>query len=201
MAAATSLDGWRQRPALAMAGLGLLSGLLSATIGYDLEFTWLKPVGAIFFLDAGPVPVGVFFGVAMALGVWMTTASAWALPVVPVVAMYAWSAAIQVAIRLQRSADDDPHLIAASLAAGAVGAGITHAGCAIFAPQLRRPARIALTCAVGALVGLLLYMGQRKWVDDRLLFLLWQPAVAFCIGLGIPSPRRATSARTGRGLG
>jgi hypothetical protein len=28
-------------------------------------------------------------------------------------------------------------------------------------------------------------MGQRKWVDDRLLFIVWQPAVAFCIGLGL----------------
>ena len=79
----------------------------------------------------------------------------------------------------------DPHLIAASLAAGAVGAGITHAGCAIFAPGLRRPARIAATCIVGALAGLLLYAGQRKWMDERLLFVIWQPAVAFCIGLGL----------------
>ena len=185
MAAATSIGSWRRRPALAMAGLGMVSGLLSATVGFDLELAWLKPVGAIFFLDAGPVPIGLFFGVVIALGVWMATANAWALPVVPVVTMYAWSAAIQVAIRLQRSVDDDLHLIASSLAAGAVGAGMTHAGCAIFAPELRRPARIAVTCAVGALAGLLLYMGQRKWVDDRLLFLVWQPAVAFCIGLGL----------------
>ena len=185
MATATSIGGWRQRPALAMAGLGLVSGLLSATVGFDLELTWLRPVGAVFFLDAGPVPIGFFFGIAIALGVWMATANAWALPALPVVTMYAWSAAIQVAIRLQRSVDDDPHLIAASLAAGAVGAGITHLGGAIFAPELRRPARIAVTCGVGALAGLLLYMGQRKWVDERLLFMLWQPAVAFCIGLGL----------------
>ncbi len=185
MATATSIGGWRERAALALAGLGLVSGLLSATVGYDLELAWLRPVGAIFFLDAGPVLIGLFFGAAVALGVWMATGKAWALPVVPVATMYAWSAAIQVAIRLQRTVDDDPHLIAASLAAGAVGAGITHLGCAIFAPELRRPARIALTCLVGALAGLLLYMGQRKWVDERLLFLAWQPAVAFCIGLGL----------------
>jgi hypothetical protein len=185
-----------------MAGLGLLSGLLSGTVGYDLELAWLRPVGAVFFLDAGPVPIGVFFGVVMALGVWMATANAWALPVVPVVTMYAWSAAIQVGIRLQRTVDDDPHLIAASLAAGAVGAGITYAGCAIFAPDLRRPARFALTCAVGAVAGLLLYLGQRKWVDDRLLFMLWQPAVAFSIGLGLArSPLPVAPLRRERGEG
>jgi hypothetical protein len=184
MAFATSIGGG-QRPALAVAGLGLVSGLLSATVGFDLEPAWLRPVGAVFFLDAGPVPIGFFYGVAIGLGVWLATGNAWTLPVLPVVVMYAWSAAIQVAIRLQRNIDDDPHLIAASLAAGAVGAGITHAGCALFAPGLRRPARIALTCIVGAVAGLLLFMGQRKWLDERLLFVIWQPAVAFCIGLGL----------------
>src|SRR5262245_17479082 len=168
-----------------MTGLGLVAGLLSVTICFDQELAWLKPVAVIFFLDAGPVPIGFFFGAAIALGVWMATGKGWALPVVPVVTMYAWSAAIQVAIRLQRTADDDPHLIAASLAAGALGAGITQLGGAIFAPVLRRPASFALTCLVGALAGLLFYMGQRKWVDERLLFLVWQPAVAFCIGLGL----------------
>jgi hypothetical protein len=168
-----------------MAGLGLVSGILSATIGLDVEFAWLRPVGMVFFLDAGPVPIGFFFGLAVALGLWMSTGSWWTLAVLPVTTMYAWSAAIQVAIRLQRTADDDPHLIAASLAAGAVGAGITHLGCAIFAPELRRPLRVAATCAVGALAGMLLFMGQRKMLDDRLLFLIWQPAVAFAIGLGL----------------
>jgi hypothetical protein len=99
--------------------------------------------------------------------------------------MYAWSAAIQVAIRTQRHVDDDPHLIAASLGAGAVGAGITHLGCAVFARELRRPMRIALTVAVGAVAGMLLYLGQRKYIDERLLYLIWQPAVAFAIGMGL----------------
>jgi hypothetical protein len=180
-----SVSDWRQRPGPAMAALGLVSGLLSATIGFDVEFEWLRPVGMVFLLDAGPVPIGAFFGIAVALGVWMGTRNPWALPVLPVVVMYAWSAAIQVAIRLQRNTDDDPHLIAASLAAGAVGAGLTHLGCSIFAPQMRRPRWIALTIAVGAVAGLLFFMGQRKWVDERLLFAIWQPAVALCIGLGL----------------
>jgi hypothetical protein len=168
-----------------MAALGLISGLLSGTVGYSVELEWLRPVGLVFLLDAGPVPIGAFFGLAIALGVGMGTRNPWALPVLPVVVMYAWSAAIQIAIRLQRSADDDPHLIAASLAAGAVGAGLTHLGTAIFAPELRRLRWIALTCLAGALAGLLLFAGQRKWVDERLLFMIWQPLVAFCIGLGL----------------
>jgi hypothetical protein len=185
MAFADSIERWRSRPEIVMAALGLASGILSAIVGMDLELAWLRPFAAVFFLDAGPVPVGFFFGAAIALSLWMATRNVWTLPVLPVVVMYAWSAAIQVAIRLQRNADDDPHLIAASLLSGLVGAGITHLGCAVFAPELRRPARIALTCAVGAVAGLLLFLSQRSIIDGRLLFIVWQPAVAFCIGLGL----------------
>jgi hypothetical protein len=185
MTLATSTAPWRHRPEIGMAALGLLSGILSATVGYDLELTWLKPLAAIFFLDAGPMPIGFFFGAAVALSLWTWTGNAWALPLLPVTTMYAWSAAIQVAIRLQRTADDDPHLIAASLVAGAVGAAITHLGCAILAPELRRPARLAVTCLIGAAAGMLLFAGQRKLIDERLLFAVWQPAVAFCIGMGL----------------
>ena len=80
------------------------------------------------------------------------------------------------------------HLIAASLCAGAVGAGLTHLGCALFAADLRRPLwRIALTCAVGAVAGhAVLSAASASIVDERLLFFVWQPAVAFCIGLGLP---------------
>jgi hypothetical protein len=131
------------------------------------------------------MPIGFFFGAAVACGIWMWTGSLWSVPVLLVTTMYAWSAAIQVAIRLQRNAGDDPHLIAASLGAGAVGAGLTHLGCALFAPGLRRPARVTVTCIVGALAGMLFYLGERMYVDGRLLYLLWQPAVAFCIGMGL----------------
>jgi hypothetical protein len=185
------IAGHVRQPALAMGALGLLSGLFSAGIGFDLELRWLKPIAAIFFLDAGPLPIGLAFGMAIALALWPATRNAWVLPVLPLTTLYAWSAAIQVAIRLQRNEDDTPHLVAASLAAGAVGAGLTHLGCAIFARELRRPVRLAATCAVGSIAGLLLFAGQRKLVDERLLFLVWQPAVAFCIGLGMGQTRRA----------
>src|SRR5262245_41465982 len=118
MAYATSTAAWRYRPEIGMAVLGLVSGLLSAGVGYDVELAWLRPVGAVCFLDAGPVPIGFFFGIAVAVSLCAWTGNGWTLPVLPVVTMYAWSAAIQVAIRLQRNVDDDAHLVAASLAAG-----------------------------------------------------------------------------------
>lgn len=190
MASAGMIGGWRERPDITMAGLGLISGILSATFGQDLEIGLLKPVAPLFFLDVGPMPIGFFFGAAIAFGMWWWTRNLWSVPVSLVTTMYAWSAAIQVAIRLQRNADDGPHLIAASLGAGVVGAGLTHLGCAPFSRELRRPVRIAVTCGVGALAGMLFYLGQRKFIDERLLYLVWQPAVAFCIGMALAGDNR-----------
>jgi hypothetical protein len=48
-----------------------------------------------------------------------------------------------------------------------------------------------LTCVVGAIAGLLFYLGERKYLDERLLFFIWQPAVAFAIGLGLPRQGKA----------
>ena len=185
MASAGIIGSMRERPAITMAGMGLVSGILSATVGQDLEPGWLRPVAPVFFLDVATMPIGFFFGAVVAIGIWMWTGNLWSIPVLLVTTMYAWSAAIQVAIRLQRHAGDDPHLIAASLGAGAVGAGLTHLGGALFGPGLRRPLRIAVTCLAGGLAGTLFYMGERKFIDGRLLYLFWQPAVAFCIGMGL----------------
>ena len=187
MASVHSAGGWRHRADLSMAGLGLLSGILSVSWGTssDIGTAWLEPIALVFGLAPELLPIGLFFGAVVGLSVWRWTGRMLAVPVVIVATMYAWSAAIQVAIRTQRHVDDDPHLIAASLGAGAVGAGITHLGCALFARELRRPMRIALTVAVGAVAGLLLYLSQRKYLDERLLYLVWQPAVAFAIGMGL----------------
>jgi hypothetical protein len=185
MPSTSIVRGLRERPAVTMAGLGLLSGILSATIGFDLELSWLRPVAPLFFLDVGPMPIGFFFGAAVAVSLWLWTGTWWTVPVLLVTTMYAWSAAIQVAIRTQRHTGDDPQLIAASLAAGAVGAGLTHLGCALFASGLRRPGRILASCLVGALAGMLFYLGERNYIDPRLLYVVWQPAVAFAIGVGL----------------
>jgi hypothetical protein len=178
----------RERPAEVLATLGLVSGTLSATWGQSLEFETLQPLAMALLLTPGALPIGFFYGMAMGLGVAAWAHKAWAALVVLVVTMYAWSAAIHTAIRLQRNAGDDPHLLLASLCAGAVGAGLTHLGCAFFASGLRQPWRIALSCVIGAAAGLLFFLGERKLVDERLLYLVWQPAVAYFIGLGLREP-------------
>ena len=185
----------RERPADTMGALGLVSGILSAVWGQTYELKPLQPLATVFFLDPGALPIGFFYGIAMGIGIAAWVRKPWALPVVLVTTMYAWSAAIHTAIRLQRNTDGDAYLVAASLCAGAVGAGLTHLGCALFAADLRRPLwRFALTCAVGAAFGMFFYMGERKILDERLLFFVWQPAVAFCIGLGLPRQSQTQSA-------
>jgi hypothetical protein len=186
------LDTLRNRSAELLMALGLISGSLSATFGQSFTLTELQPLGTVFLLDPGAMPIGFFYGAALGLGVAVAMRKTWAAIIVPVTTMYAWSAAVHTAIRLQRNTGDDVHLVAASLCAGAVGAGLTHLGCGLFASDLRRPWRICLTCAVGALAGLLFFMGERKIVDERLLYLIWQPAVAFCIGLWLPRAGHAT---------
>jgi hypothetical protein len=188
MAVTNSVAGRRRRLAPTMAAFGLVSGMASGWLlglGDAAEIAWLRPVAVVFGLPPSLLLMGVFFGAAVAAGVWLQTAKPWSVPVVLIATIYAWSAAIQVAIRLQRTTGDDLHLIAACLGAGAVGAGITHLGCALFSRELRRPAWIALTLIVGALAGTLYYASQHKYVGDWLLYIVWQPAVAFTIGLGL----------------
>jgi hypothetical protein len=174
--------------------LGLVSGALSSAVWDSAAFEILKPVATVFFLAPGALPVGFLFACAMGIGVAFFTGRWWAFPVVLIVTIYAWSAAIHTAVRIQRNNDADTYLILASLAAGAVGAGITHFGAALAADGLRRSGRIALTIVVGAVLGLLFYAGHRKYIDERWLYALWQPAVAYCLGRGLGLGNRSTAA-------
>lgn len=180
----------RDRPAIIFGVLGLLSGVLSAFVAYGLEVAWLQPIARLFFLQAGVLPVGACFAAAIGVGLWLVTRRPSFGLLAFLATMYAWSGALHIAIRLQRNAGDDAHLIAASLAAGAFGAGFTHFGVSAGLPALRAPLRILFTCLVGAVLGILFYLGERQYVDPRALFLLWQPAVAFVIGLAAGRPAR-----------
>jgi hypothetical protein len=191
MSAMTVFDTLRQRPAALLLGLGLISGSLSAAWGETFTLGGLQPLGMVFLLDPAALPVGFFYGAALGLGMALVMRKMWAALLVPVTTLYAWSAAVHTAIRLQRNSGDDAHLVAASLCAGAVGAGLTHLGCSLFASNLRWPWRICLTATVGAAAGMLFFLGERKMLDERLLYVIWQPAVAFCIGLWLPRGQTA----------
>jgi hypothetical protein len=179
---------WRGQPGVSLAALGLVSGLLSAAVGFTLRIEQFDSLAGLFFLSAEMLPIGLLFGAVIASDVAARQRRALAVPVLLATTMYAWSAAIHTAIRLHKIGGGDAgHIgpLLAGLVAGAVGAGLTQLGAAQFAPELRRPRSLALTCAVGSAAGILFYLGDRNIVDARLLFIVWQPAVAFCIGLGL----------------
>jgi hypothetical protein len=185
---------WRERPAVSLAALGLVSGLLSAAVGFTLRIERLDPLAGLFFLSAEMLPIGFLFGAVIAGDFALRRRRALAVPVLLVTTMYAWSAAIHTAIRLHRIGGGDAgHIgpLLGGLVAGAVGAGLTQLGAAQFAPELRRPRSLALTCAVGSAAGVLFNLGDRNVIDARLLFVVWQPAVAFCIGLGLGAEARS----------
>jgi hypothetical protein len=190
MPTATIIANTRLRPAAVLAALGLVSGILSAWFGATFEPAWLKQLGHVFFVEGSMVPIGVFYGVALVAGAWLVTGLR-TVPVLLLTTLYAWSAAIYTATGVITTSNNDVRLILGSLAAGAVGAGLTHLGCALLFAELRDLRRMAVTIAIGALVALLYYAGERDIVDIRWLFVIWQPAVAACIGAGLRSPSPA----------
>lgn len=181
----------RDGPAILLGALGLVSGVASAVIGADRSLDALQPVAAVFLLQAGLLPIGVCFAVAIGFALWRIAQRPLASLAATILTLYAWSAAVHVAIRTQRNTGDDGHLLAASLAAGAVGAGLTHLAASLALPQLRRVSATAITVATGALLGLLFYCGERGFIDKRALFVIWQPTVAFVIGLAAARPTSA----------
>jgi hypothetical protein len=165
-----------------MAGLGLISGALSGWLGFPSTPRWIGAVGDIFFLESSMVPVGAAFAVAVAGGLTLLTQRLLVLPVVALATMYAWSAATTTATTIISTTDDGLRLVVGSLAAGAVGAAATHLGAALVLKNFRRLSPLALTTVLGAVLGLIYYAAAREFVDIWVLFLLWQPAVAFSLG-------------------
>ena len=186
--ASVSVATMGERPALTLAALGLVSGILSATLGFMFEPEWLEPVANLFWLEPGMVPIGVFYGVALGLGIALCTGRQWAAPLTLVTTMIAWSAAIHTAIAIVKLGDgtpDAPRNLVAGVAAGAVGAALTHVGVTPIAVGLRRFAGIGLTTAAGTLCGALYCLEEMHLIPSRTLYVVWQPTVAWCIGLAL----------------
>jgi hypothetical protein len=187
MMAAVPTSALRRQPAPIMCGLGVISALFTIMVGLRVQAPWFVPGGFV-FLDV----IGPLFGATIGLGLWSWTAKWWAVPALAATTQVAWCAAVPLALGLQGEEVTAPSVVIAGLVSGGVGAGLTHLGCAVLAPELRRPLSIALTCAAGALLGgVFLYMLQRRLAADALLFLVWQPAVALAIGIGLGRGSRA----------
>ena len=187
-----SLKSWREHPPLVLAGLGLLSGILSAIIGFEVRVNLLDWPGSLFFLSAEMMPIGLFFAAVMAFAIAAWESPAWAPIITFIGTLYAWSAAIQTALFAHKvGGGDASHAgpLLAGVLAGLVGAALTHLSVALFAHELFDRTHALRTCLVGAIAGTLFYFGSRNLIDARILFVVWQPAVAYAIGLGLaPKP-------------
>ena len=64
---------WHERPAASLASLGLVSGLLSAAVGFTWRIELLEPLAGLFFLTAEMLPIGILFGAVVAGGIAMRT--------------------------------------------------------------------------------------------------------------------------------
>jgi len=183
------LKTWRERPAPVLAALGLVSGVLSAAVGFEHRIDFLDWPGSLFSLTAEMMPIGLLFAAVMAIAVSTHPgARGWAPTVSFIGTLYAWSAAIQTAIWMHKvGGGDASHAgpLLGGVFAGLVGAALTYLSAALVAPELRDKAHALRTCAVGAVVGVLFYFGSRNIIDARVLFVVWQPAVAYAIGLGL----------------
>ena len=183
-----SLKSWRDHPQFVLAGLGLLSGILSAIVGFEVRVDFLDWPGTLFFLSAEMMPIGLLFAAVMAFAIAARETPAWAPIITFAGTLYAWSAAIQTAIFIHKiGGGDASHAgpLLGGLCAGFVGAALTHLSVALFAHELFDRGHAARTCLVGTVAGILFYFGSRNLIDARILFLVWQPAVAYAIGLGL----------------
>ena len=183
-----------ERPAVTLAAFGLASGILSATLGFMFEPPWLEPIADLFWLEPGMMPIGLFYGVALGLGLMLCTGRQLAAPLVLVTTLYRLERRHpyrHCIVKLGDGTPDTPRNLVAGVAAGAIGAGLTHIG----ATPVRR--RAAPACAASRSPrGRRAYAARsiawkKRRSSARTLLFVWQPAVAFCIGLGMPRRERA----------
>ena len=154
-------------PVLWLAGLGILSGLLCAYAPETAEkFT---------ILDV-PVYQGLIFGIVIGFAVFRWGSANWISALLAlVVTIAAWIAAMRGFYLITDDARTNIYI--GGLVAGAIGAAGTILGGAITIPALRDPRSWILTVFVGAIAGMLVVPE-----NFLLLFVIWQAAVAACIG-------------------
>ncbi len=164
------------KPIWGLAGLGIISGLLSS---YTLELT-----EEIKILDV-PILPGVLFGVAIGIGLHNWGKSGWAGAFLALVMTIAsWIAAVRGFQFVTNEGKEFLYL--GALAAGVIGAAGTQLGGALTVDALRRPTLAIVTIVVGAIAGLLVIYPLEYQTDAWIvLFVPWQALVAAAIGYAL----------------
>lgn len=169
------IPGFRRRIAW-LAGLGVISGLAS---------TYAPETAEKFMILEVPLFQGLVFGLVIGFGLyrWGNASRVSALLAL-VVTIVAWIAAVRGFFWI--TDDGQTSLYLGALVAGAIGAAGTILGGALTHKRLRDPISWILTVGVGAIAGLLVVPEARSVEQDfLLLFVVWQAAVAACIGYAL----------------
>lgn len=189
----------RLRAVAVMAGVGLLTGMLSS-LPSPLPDLRLKDPDILINAAGIPLHAGIAFGAGMAIMLWL-----WAnrdpgkcLLAMALILM-GWLAAVNTAndvmtavvsselfgtVEGAKASREVVGWILAGLVGGAIGGGLTAFGAGIPARSIRRPEAWVVIVLAGALFGFLLYPAAN--IDlIALLLVPWQAIVAAAIGYGL----------------
>jgi hypothetical protein len=195
----------RARAVTIMAGIGVLTGLISS-LPSPLPDLRLDEPQILINAEGIPLHAGVAFGAGVAIMLWL-----WAnrdpgkCLLAMALTLLGWLAAVNTAndvmsavvsselfgtVEGAKASREVVGWVLAGLVGGTIGAGLTAFGAGIAAQTLRHPQAWGLIVGLGALAGLLLYPAAR--LDAiMLLFVPWQAAVAASIAYGLTRPRGA----------
>lgn len=189
----------RLRALVIMAGVGLLTGLISS-LPSPLPDLRLEDPEILINADGIPLHAGIAFGAGLAIMLWL-----WAnrdlgkCLLAMALTLMGWLAAVNTAndvmsavvgselfgtVEGAKASREMLGWILAGLVGGAIGGGLTAFGTGIGAQAIRRPEAWGLIVGTGALFGLLLYPAARFDVI-ALLVVPWQAAVAASIAYGL----------------
>ena len=185
----------RGRAVMIMAGVGILTGLVSS-LPSPLPDVRLENPEVLINADGVPLHAGIAFGAGLAAMLWLWVSRdlgkcllAMALTIV------GWLVAVNTANDVMsalvgsqmfgtaegaKAKREVVGWILAGLVGGAIGAGLTAFGTGIAAHAIRRAEAWIPIVATGALFGLLLYPAAH-WNAGALLYVPWQAAVAAAI--------------------
>jgi hypothetical protein len=173
-----------QHPALTLAALGVASGILGS-YGLGANYGTAPQLGVYMVL------AGIWFGLVVGYGVWRWGNQSWARAAAAVAATWiAWEVAVNLGLQLDQhwlmdaAVPEVARSYATGFIAGAVGALLTWAGAAAFAPALRHISTMVLIVSTGALFGLLL-PSTSQYDYPAVLLLPWQAAVAAALGYSL----------------
>lgn len=176
-----ALDRW---PALRLAALGALSGLLGS-------FLPGPSVGEAPDLGIFMILTGVYFALVVGYGVWDGDARTMRAAALAAGATWlGWELAVNLAVQMDQrwleaiGLSETATLAWSGFAAGALGAGVTWAGVAAAVPTFRAPAEALAFVAVGAVLGVLL-AASNNFDYPAVLLVPWQAAIGSVLGVAL----------------